>query len=109
MDSIVCTGSIISGGQVERCIIGSNVRVNSYAQVEDSIVYDGVDIGRHSRVRRAIIDKGIKIPQGARIGFDPVEDRSHGFTVSENGIVVIAASDGVDHLYRSTHSTEVKG
>ena len=48
LDSIVCQGSIVSGGQVERSILGFNVRINSFARVEDSIVLDGVDIGRHA-------------------------------------------------------------
>jgi glucose-1-phosphate adenylyltransferase len=100
-DSIVCQGSIVSGGQVERSILGPNARVNSYAHVEDSILYEGVDIGRHSKIRRAIIDKGIQIPVGARVGFDLDEDRAHGFTVSPQGIVVIAATDGVEQLRRT--------
>jgi len=32
-DSIVCPGSIISGGNVDRCVIGSQVRINSFASV----------------------------------------------------------------------------
>ena len=97
-DSIICPGSIVSGGQVERSILSPNVRINSYAHVEDSIIYEGVDVGRHSKIRRAIIDKGIKIPQGARIGYDVEEDRANGFTVSPQGVVVIAATDGVEQL-----------
>jgi glucose-1-phosphate adenylyltransferase len=98
MDSIVCQGSIVSGGLVERSILSPNVRINSYAQVDGSIVFEGVDIGRHCKIRRAIIDKGVRIPPGVRIGFDPDEDRYNGFTVSEGGIVVIARTDGVEHL-----------
>jgi glucose-1-phosphate adenylyltransferase len=92
----------VSGGQVERSILGPNVRINSYARVEDSILYEGVDIGRHCHIRRAIIDKGIRIPPGARIGYDLDEDRSNGFTVSPQGIVVIAATDGVEHLQHTS-------
>ncbi len=102
MDSIICQGSIVSGGQVERSILGSNVRINSYAHVEDSIIYEGVDIGRHAQIRRAIIDKGIQIPAGARIGYDLDEDRHNGFTVSPQGVVVIAATDGVEQLCHSS-------
>lgn len=101
-DSIVCLGSIVSGGQVERSILGPRVRVNSYAHVEDCILYEGVEIGRHSQIRRAIIDKGIKIPPGSRIGFDPEEDRANGFTISPGGIVVIAATDGVEQLTQAS-------
>ncbi len=98
LDSIVCQGSIISGGTVERSVLGNNTRVNSFAHVQDSILLDGVDIGRHARVRRAIIDKGVRIPPGTHIGFDHEHDRARGFTVSEGGVVVIAKADGVDHF-----------
>lgn len=78
LDSIVCLGSIVSGGQVERSIVGHRVRINSFAQVMDSILFDGVDIGRFARVRRAIIDKGVKIPPGVEIGYDPKVDLERG-------------------------------
>jgi glucose-1-phosphate adenylyltransferase len=99
VDSVVCSGSIVSGGQVRRSILGPNVRVNSYAKVEDSIVFEGVDIGRHAHIRRAIIDKGVRIPPGTQIGFDPEQDRARGFTVTEKGITVIAKADGVEHFF----------
>jgi glucose-1-phosphate adenylyltransferase len=98
LDTIVCPGSILSGGQVERSIIGPRVRVNSYAHIEDSIVFEGVDIGRRAKVRRAIIDKGVRIPQDAEIGYDLDRDRKRGFAVSEGGVVVIAKADGVEQL-----------
>jgi glucose-1-phosphate adenylyltransferase len=98
LDSIVCQGSIVSGGHVRRSILGSNTRVNSFALVEDSILLDHVDIGRHARVRRAIIDKGVRIPPGTSIGYDHKQDLARGFTVSEGGVVVIAKADGVDHF-----------
>jgi glucose-1-phosphate adenylyltransferase len=98
LDSIICQGCIVSGGQVERSILGTNTRINSFANVQDSILFDHVDIGRHARVRRAIIDKGVQIPPGATVGYDPEEDRARGFTVSDNGITVIAKADGVEHF-----------
>ena len=101
LDSIVCQGCVVSGGRVERSILGPAVRVNSYAKVEDSILFQGVDIGRRAKVRRAIIDKRVSIPPGAEIGYDLEEDLARGFVVSENGIVVIAKSDGVEQLSES--------
>ena len=94
LDSLICGGSIVSGGTVQRSIVGYNVRVNSWASVEDSILFDGVVIGRNARVRKAIIDKQVRIPEGASIGFDPDEDRARGYTVTESGIVVIGKCDG---------------
>ena len=99
LDSIVCPGSIISGGLVERSILGHSCRVNSYAVVEDSILLDGVDVGRYAKIRRAIIDKGVAIPQGVKIGYDPEEDRRRGFVVSDTGIVVIAKTAGSEQLF----------
>ena len=98
LDSIVCQGSILSGGTVKRSIVGPQVRVNSYATVEESILFEGVDIGRRAKVRRAIIDKGVKIPPGIEVGFDLEQDRKRGFAVTDNGVVVIAKEDGVEHL-----------
>lgn len=96
LDSVVCSGCIVSGGQVRRSILSPNVRVNSWASVEDSILFDGVDIGRHARIRRAIIDKGVHVPERMEIGFDAAQDRARGFTVTESGIVVIAKTDGFE-------------
>jgi glucose-1-phosphate adenylyltransferase len=101
VDSIVCQGSIVSGGAVERSILSSRVRVNSYAHVEDSILFEGVDIGRHAKVKRAIIDKGVKIPAGVEIGYDLEKDRERGFTISDGGVVVIAKADGIEHMIDS--------
>lgn len=93
LDSLVCSGSILSGGTVRRSVIGYNVRVNSWASVEDSILFDGVEIGRNCKIRRAIIDKRVRLPEGTEIGFDADKDRQAGYTVTESGIVVIGKGD----------------
>ncbi len=98
LDSIICQGCIVSGGQVTRSIVGSDSRINSYAQVEDSILFEGVDVGRHAKIRRAIIDKGVHIPAGIEIGYDAELDRSRAFTVSEKGVTVIAKTHGAEHF-----------
>jgi glucose-1-phosphate adenylyltransferase len=92
-DSMVCQGAIISGGHVRRSIVSPNVRVNSYSLVESSILFDGVDVGRHCRIRKAIIDKEVKIPQNSTIGYDLNHDRARGFTITEQGVVVIAKAE----------------
>ena len=96
LDSIVCQGCIVSGGQVVSSILSPGVRVNSYALVEDSILFDGVEVGRHCRIRRAIIDKDVKIPPHTTIGHDLDHDRQRGFLVTEQGIVVIAKGETFD-------------
>jgi glucose-1-phosphate adenylyltransferase len=89
LDSLICMGTIISGGRVQRSILGPQVRVNSWASVEDSILFEGVQVGRRARVRRAIIDKDAHIPEGADVGFDHDADRYRGFEVTESGVTVI--------------------
>jgi glucose-1-phosphate adenylyltransferase len=87
-NSLVTDGTIISGGLVERSIIGPHVRVNSYTYITDSIIMDNCNIGRHSRIRRTIIDKNVHVPEGTEIGFDLETDKKR-FKVTETGIVII--------------------
>ena len=89
LDSLVCSGSILSGGEVRRSVLGYNVRVNSWSTVEESILFDGVEIGRNCKIRRAIIDKRVRLPEGTTVGYDLEQDRAAGYAVTESGIVVI--------------------
>jgi glucose-1-phosphate adenylyltransferase len=89
LDSLVSSGSIISGGRVQRAILSPNVRIHSYSQVYDSILMEGVNVGRYAKIKKAIIDKDVDIPQGTVIGYDPKEDKKR-FHVTESGIVVVA-------------------
>ena len=89
LDSLVSNGCVISGGQVNRCILSRGVRVNSWATVDDSILLPDVNIGRNSTIRRAIIDRGVSIPMGTQIGVDRGADEARGFTVTDSGITVV--------------------
>jgi len=104
MDSLVCQGSIISGGRVVQSVVSPNSRVNSYSEVEQSILLNGVDVGRRAKIRRAIVDKGVKIPAETKIGYDLDEDRARGFTITDSGIVVIPKGDSFD-MYRTNRKS----
>jgi glucose-1-phosphate adenylyltransferase len=101
VDSMVCAGSIISGGHVRHSILSPNVRVHSYAMVEDSILFEGVNVGRKAKVRRAIIDKDVEIPEDTQVGYNLDYDRRRGFTVTDSGIVVIAKGETSATFLRS--------
>lgn len=88
VDSMVSGGCIISGAEIKRSLLFSNVRVNSYTKVTDSVVLPDVNIGRHCRITRAIIDKSCHIPPNTVIGEDLEED-SKRFHVSKGGIVLV--------------------
>lgn len=100
LNSIVCQGSILSGGRVSRSILSPNVRINSYAVVEDSLLFEGVDVGRGATVRRAIIDKGVQVPAGVEIGLDPEHDRARGLTVTEGGVTVVPKGEDLARFER---------
>jgi glucose-1-phosphate adenylyltransferase len=94
IDSIVAGGSIISGGRVLKCIVGYDVRVNSYSDVEDSIIFNHVNIGRRCRIRRAIIDRHVNLPEGTVIGYDLEADRAR-YSVSDGGVVVVVRPESM--------------
>jgi glucose-1-phosphate adenylyltransferase len=88
INSIVASGSIVSGAVIRNSVLSQDVRVNSYADVDSSIVFSHVNIGRHCRVRHAIIDRDVHIPDGTVIGYDSNEDRKNYF-VSPSGLTVV--------------------
>ncbi|MGE5754750.1 MAG: sugar phosphate nucleotidyltransferase, partial [Planctomycetaceae bacterium] len=98
LNSIVCQGAIVSGGQVYRSILSPGIRINSFALVEDSILFDGVEVGRHARIRRAIIDKDVKIPPGFDIGWNRAADLARGLTVTEEGVTVVAKGEDLERF-----------
>lgn len=87
-ESLVSHGCIISGGRINRSVLGPRCRINSFSSVDECVLFENVHIGRHARVRRAIIDKDVEIPAGTEIGYDLEADKKRWF-VSEGGIVVI--------------------
>jgi glucose-1-phosphate adenylyltransferase len=94
LDSIVAGGSIVSGGRVLHCVVGNDVRVNSFCEVEESIIFNHVNIGRRCRIRRAIIDRHVTLPEGTKIGYDREGDRAR-YHVSEGGVVVVARPESM--------------
>jgi glucose-1-phosphate adenylyltransferase len=88
IDSIVSSGSILSGGLVRNSVLGRGVRVHTGALVEDSIVFDNCNIGRRSKVRRAILDKNVILPEETVIGYDLDSDLKR-YHVTDSGITVV--------------------
>ena len=89
IDSIVSLGTLISGGHLERSVLGSWCVIESGATVVDSVVFERVRIGPNAVVRRAILDKDVVIAPGATVGVNHDDDRARGFTVTESGITVV--------------------
>src|SRR5215213_6438174 len=94
VDSMVCSGVVISGATARRSILSPGTHLHSFALVEDSIVMQGVEVGRNAVVRHAIVDKNVRIADGAQIGVDPEADRAR-FAVSPGGVAVIGKGEVV--------------
>jgi glucose-1-phosphate adenylyltransferase len=94
LDSMVGGGSIVSGGRVNRSVVGYDVRVNSYCEIENSILFNHVNVGRHSRIRNAIIDRHVVLPEHTEIGYDAEADRRR-YQVTESGIVVVVREESM--------------
>jgi glucose-1-phosphate adenylyltransferase len=95
LDSMVCAGVVVSGGEVRRSVLSPSVHVHSYASVEGSVLMPGVEVGRNAVVRNAIVDKNVVLAPGAQVGVDPEADRER-FTISTSGVVVIGKGARVE-------------
>jgi glucose-1-phosphate adenylyltransferase len=95
-DTVVCSGSIVSGASVGSSVLGVHTLVQDGAQVSRSVLLDNVLIGSGAVVHNAILDKNVIVPPGVTIGVDHDEDRRRGFTVSEGGIVAIGKNEIIE-------------
>jgi glucose-1-phosphate adenylyltransferase len=95
IDSIVSLGCVISGGHIERSVLGPWVTIDSGAKVVDAVVFERVHIGENAVIQRAILDKDVVIAPGASVGVDHDADRARGLTVTESGITVVGKGESV--------------
>ncbi|MGD9497082.1 MAG: glucose-1-phosphate adenylyltransferase [Armatimonadota bacterium] len=86
--SLLAPGVVVSGGQVQRSIIGPRVEIHNDSRVDECVIMGGCRIGKRVRLRRAVIEESTLIPDGLEIGYDLERDRER-FTVTEGGIVVV--------------------
>jgi glucose-1-phosphate adenylyltransferase len=93
-ESMVSTGTIVSGATVRQSVVSPNVRIRGGAYVEGSVLMEGVQIGRGAVVRRTILDKNVVVPDGAYIGVDLDHDRTC-YHVSDSSVVVLGKAEPV--------------
>lgn len=89
INSIVSGGCVVSGAELNRCLLFSNVRVNSFSQVRESVLMPDVNVGRNCRIEKAILDRGVELPPGTDIGLDRAADEARGFRVTEKGVTLV--------------------
>lgn len=88
VESLVSSGSIVSGATVRRSLLFRRVRVHSHARVEDSVVLPNADIGEGAVLKRTIVDSGTRIPAGLVVGEDPQADARR-FHRTERGVTLV--------------------
>lgn len=88
ISSMVSGGCIISGSQLERCLLYTGVYTHSYAKLEGVIAMPYVTINRHAELKNVVIDRGVEIPRGLVVGQDADEDARR-FRRTDNGICLI--------------------
>ena len=94
-ESTVSLGCYVVGATVTGSVLGPWVKIYSGATVSDSILFERVVVEQGATINRAILDKDVVVQAGASIGIDQQRDRERGFTISENGITVVAKGEVV--------------
>jgi len=89
IQSMVSGGCLVSGAEVRRSLLFSQVKVDSYSRITDSVVLPEVHIHRNCRLNRCIIDGGSVIEEGTVIGEDHDADRKRGFRVTDKGVTLV--------------------
>jgi len=88
VSSLVAGDCIVSGAHVQRSLLFSGVRANSYSTLEEAVVLPYCQIGRGARLRRVVLDRGVNIPAGLVVGEDSEQDAAR-FRRTEKGICLI--------------------
>lgn len=91
VSSMVSGGCIISGAQLERCLLFTGVKAHSYSSLTGAVVLPYAVIGRHARLTNVVIDSGVVIPEGLVVGEDPELDAKR-FRRTKSGICLITAA-----------------
>lgn len=88
VSSLVSGGCIVSGTEIRRSLLFTQVHTNSFASLDGAVLLPYVYVSRSARLTSVVIDRGVHIPEGLVVGEDPDED-ARWFRVSEGGVTLI--------------------
>jgi glucose-1-phosphate adenylyltransferase len=89
INSLMCSGCIVSGATVRGSVFSSKVRVAEGSMVEDSVILPNVRIGQNVHLRRVIVDMHCVLPDGFCAGLNAEGDRARGLHVTSRGVTLI--------------------
>jgi len=99
IQSMVSGGCVVSGAYVNRSLLFSNVKAESYSEITDSVILPEVQIAEHCRIRNCIVDRGTRFEPGTVIGEDEAEDKARGIRVTDKGIRLVTPDMFGQHLH----------
>jgi glucose-1-phosphate adenylyltransferase len=88
VSSLVSGGCIISGANLNRTVLFTGVRVNSYSTLDHAVILPYVEIGRSVHLRNVVVDRGVHIPEGLIVGENPGFDAQR-FRRTGQGVCLI--------------------
>ena len=88
VSSLVSGNCIVSGAALNRTLLFTGCRVNSFSTLDQAVVLPEVTINRHARLKNVIVDRGVVVPDGLVVGEDPELDAKR-FRRTESGICLI--------------------
>ena len=88
ISSMVSGGCIISGSQLEHCLLFTGVKTHSYSTLEGVVAMPYAVVGRHAQLKNVVIDRGAIIPEDLIVGEDAELDAKR-FHRTENGVCLI--------------------
>ncbi|MDR0837267.1 MAG: glucose-1-phosphate adenylyltransferase [Propionibacteriaceae bacterium] len=87
--SIVSSGCIVSGADVDDSVLSPGVRVDKGSTLDRCVVMDRAIIGENCMLRNTIVDKFAVIESGTQIGVHREDDEARGLSVTTGGITVV--------------------
>ncbi len=91
VSSLVSGGCIISGTEIRKSLLFTQVHTNSYASLDQVVALPYVNVARSARLKNCVVDRGVQIPEGLVVGEDPAEDNKW-FRVTDAGVTLITQS-----------------
>jgi len=88
VSSLISGNCIVSGAAINRTLLFTGCRVNSFSQLDHAVVLPEVIVQRNARLKNVVVDRGVVIPSGLVVGEDPELDARR-FRRTESGICLI--------------------
>jgi glucose-1-phosphate adenylyltransferase len=88
VSSLVSGNCIVSGAALNRTLLSTGCRINSYSTLDHAVVLPEVIVHRHARLKNVVVDRGVIIPEGLVVGEDPELDAKR-FRRTESGICLV--------------------